>query len=230
MTSASALLPEGFVYLDQIDPTIAQAVMYYGDRNFIGERIDGYKAPKVILTEKSALRLKQVQDDIRRDNYSLVIYDGYRPTKSLDHFVRWRDSVDERMKKFYYPYLTKKETFEMGYVTPTSTHSRGSTVDLTIIELGKTIDRNPEAVQRILNDGRTIYCWQDNTVDMCGSVDLFDPISWHDCTLIDGMYLEKRNYLRNKMKKFNFAEFSQEWWHYTLIDEPFEEHFNFDIE
>lgn len=226
----STALPNGFVYLKQVDPSIIQSVMYFGNRNFIGEKIDGYKASKIILTEKAALRLKQIQNDIKNDNYSLVIYDGYRPQKSLDHFVRWRDSTDESMKLFYYPHLTKLETFQYGYVTPTSSHSRGSTVDLTIIERGKTMNPKPMAVKRKLKDGRFIYFWQDNTVDMFSSVDLLDPISWQNCTSIDDVYQERRSYLRNKMKKYNFTDFALEWWHYTLIDEPFKEHFNFDIE
>lgn len=230
MSNELKTLPDGFVYLHEIDPTIVQSVMYYGNRNFIGERLDGYKAPTIILTEKAALRLKQVQDDIRADNYALVVYDGYRPTKSLDQFVRWRDSSDEKMKLYNYPYLTKQETFDKGYVTPTSSHSRGSTVDLTIIEIGNTIDDNPQAIRRELTDGRSIYRWLDNTVDMYSSVDLFDEASWHDSSVIDEIYRTRRNYLRDKMKKFNFAEFALEWWHYTLIDEPFTEHFNFDIE
>lgn len=223
-------LPDGFVYLKQVDPTIVQEVMYYGERNVIGSRIDGYKAPVVILTEKAALRLKQVQENIKKDNYSLVIYDGYRPQKSLDHFVRWRDSDDERMKPYYYPHLTKKETFEKGYMTPTSTHSRGSTVDLTIIELGKTVNHNPKAIQRTLNDGRSIHYWQDNTVDMFSSVDLMDPASWENTTIIDDIYQTRRAYLRTKMEQFNFEPFALEWWHFRLKDEPFAEHFNFDIE
>lgn len=227
----SLSLPEGFVYLKDIDSSIIQEVMYYGERNFIGERITGYKAPKVILTEKAALRLKNVQEDIKKDNYSLVIYDGYRPTKSLDHFVRWRDSADERMKPFYYPYLTKKETFQHGYVTPTSTQSRGSTVDLTIIELGKKVDPNPKAIKRQLNDGRFVHFWQDNTVDMYTSVDLMDPASWQNTTIIDDIYQTRRKYLRDKMKVYNFEPSELEWWHYKLTDEPFpDQRFNFDIE
>lgn len=230
MLGASSSLPDGFVYLSEIDPTIVQEVMYYGDRNVIGARIDGYKAPIIILTEKAAKQLKQIQENISNDGYSLVIYDGYRPQKSLDHFVRWRDSDDERMKPYYYPYLTKKETFELGYMTPTSTHSRGSTVDLTIIKLGEKVTQNPSAIQRTLRDGRKINYWQDNTVDMFSSVDLLDPASWINTTIIDDIYQERRAYLRNKMKEFNFEPFELEWWHFKLKDEPFTEHFNFDIQ
>lgn len=150
-------LPDGFVYLNQIDPTIIQSVMYYSDRNFIGERIDGYKAPTIIVTEKAALQLKHIQNDIRNDNYSLVIYDGYRPMKAIEHFIRWSDSTDEKMKQFYYPYISKKDMFKLGYISKKSNHNRGSTVDLTIIEIGKTIEPHPKAVRRELNDGRLIY-------------------------------------------------------------------------
>lgn len=230
MLSVCSSLPDGFVYLSEIDPTIIQEVMYYGERNVIGERIDGYKAPKIILTEKAAKQLKQIQENIGNDGYSLVVYDGYRPQKSLDHFVRWRDSADERMKPYYYPHLTKNETFAYGYMTPTSTHSRGSTVDLTIIKLGETVNPNPEATQRTLRDGRSIYYWQDNTVDMFSSVDLMDSASWQNTTIIDTIFQTRRAYLRNKMIEFNFEPFALEWWHYKLKDEPFTEHFNFDIE
>lgn len=230
MHGVSSSLPCGFVYLNQIDPTIIHEVMYYGDRNVLGERVDGYKAPKIILTEKAAEQLKIIQDNIRNDNYSLVIYDGYRPQKSLDHFVRWRWSDDERMKPYYYPHLTKEEVFEIGYMTPTSTHSRGSTVDLTIIELDKTVNHNPKAIERTLKDGRSINYWQDNTVDMFSSVDLMDPASWQNTTIVDEIYQTRREYLRNKMMEFNFEPFELEWWHYKLKDEPFTEHFNFDIE
>lgn len=226
----SSSLPDGFVYLVEIDPTIIQNVIYYGQRNFIGEPVDGYKAPKVILTEKAALRLEQLQQDIKKDNYTLVVYDGYRPQKSLDHFVRWRDWADERMKPFYYPYMTKMDTFKYGYVTPKSSHSRGSTVDLTIMELGKTVNPNPQPIKRELNDGRSIYFWQDNTVDMFSSVDLMDPASWPNCTIIDDVYQQRRNYLRTKMEAYNFRGFELEWWHFTLNNEPFKEYFNFDIE
>ncbi|XP_031637656.1 uncharacterized protein LOC116350072, partial [Contarinia nasturtii] len=152
----SSVLPNGFVYLSEVDPTIIQNVMYYGDQNFIGHRLSGYKAPKLILTKEAAFRLKDIQADIKKDNFSLVIYDGYRPSKALLDFMKWTNSTENdcKTKKYYHPLLTRKQTAEYGYITPTSGHSRGSTVDLSIIELGKTIDPNPKPVKRYLRDGR----------------------------------------------------------------------------
>lgn len=140
MLNETVNLPEGFVYLDQIDPTIIQQMMYYDTRNFVGKQIDGYKANRAILTKEAATALKNLQQDIKNDNYSLVIYDAYRPNKAVQHFVRWGEDVaDQKMKDSYYPYINKAEIFQLGYVAKRSPHSRGSTVDLTIIELGKQL-------------------------------------------------------------------------------------------
>lgn len=225
-------LPSGFVYLNQIDSTIVQHLMYYGDLNFMGRRIDGYKAPKVIVTEKAALHLKMVQDDLRNDNYSLVIYDAYRPQKAVEHVWQWsQDLSDQIMKPFYYPYIDKRDAFKLGYIARKSGHTRGSTVDLTIIKLGETVNPKPRRIQRTLRDGRTIFRWQDNTVDMFTSVDLMDTASYHDTDLIDEEFLRRRNYLRSKMQAHHFQLYPKEWWHYTLINEPFNNtYFDFDVE
>ncbi|WP_250310658.1 M15 family metallopeptidase [Rickettsia endosymbiont of Oedothorax gibbosus] len=232
MLNKTTNLPEGFEYLDQIDPTIIQHMMYYSNNNFIGEQIRGYKAPRAILTKQAAIALKNVQQDVKNDNYSLVIYDAYRPKKAVQHFVSWgEDHVDQKMKEYYYPYINKTEIFLLGYVAKQSAHSRGSTVDLTIIELGKQLHTKPKMRKRITNDGRSIPYFDDNTVDMYSSVDLMDSVSRHDSDLIDPRYLQNRNYLRAKMKKHNFEEYSPEWWHYTLQDEPYkDQYFNFDVE
>jgi D-alanyl-D-alanine dipeptidase len=178
------------------------------------------------------LLLKNIQQDIKNDNYALVIYDAYRPYKAVQHFVNWgHDINDQRMKEFYYPYINKAEIFKLGYVSNRSPHCRGSTVDLTIIELGKTIEKNPKIIRRDLKDNRSISYFSDNTVDMYSSVDLMDLASAHDSNLIPEQYLQNRNYLRAKMKKYGFKEYSVEWWHYTLEDEPYkDQYFDFDIE
>lgn len=225
-------LPQGFVYLDRIDPTIVQTVMYYGNRNFVGERITGYKSPKIILTGEAAFGLRNVQEGIRNDNYSLVVYDGYRPTKAVEHFIRWsNDSGESKMKDFFHPYISRKDIFELGYLAVKSAHCRGSTVDVSIIQLGKEVDADPKLIKRQLKDGRSIYYWQDNTVDMYSSVDLIDVVSWPNSTLIEEEYQNRRNYLHSKMESHHFRQSLLEWWHFTLIDEPFRgTYFNFDIE
>lgn len=187
--SGTLCLPEGFVYLSDIDPTIRSFISFYDTRNLVGQRIDGYKAPKVILTEKAALALKNVQDDIRKDGYSLLIDDAYRPTKAVDHIYRWsKDINDQKMKKFFYPNIDKRDVFKLGYVAKRSGHSRGSSVDLMIIEIGKTFNANPPAIKRNLTNGQSIYYWDDNTVDMYTSAGLLDLASWHDTDLVEPVY------------------------------------------
>lgn len=231
MINKQTILPPGFVYIEHVDPTIMQNMIYYYERNFIGSRINGYKAPRAILTIEAANALKEVQQQLSKAGYSLVIYDAYRPKKAVEHFVNWGHDVnDQKMKDAYYPYIEKIEIFD-GYVSKKSAHSRGSTVDLTIIELGKEITESPVMLKRFLKDKRYINYFDDNTVDMYSSVDLMDKASGHDSDLINEESLENRNYLRSIMIKHNFTPYSKEWWHYTLQNEPFkDQYFDFDIE
>lgn len=232
ISNGALCLPDGFVYLSDVDPTILQHVFYYGTHNFMGTPIDGYKAPKIILTEKAALALKNVQSDVRKDNYTLLVTDAYRPQKAVDHFVRWSEDIsDQKMKQHYYPNIDKRDAFALEYVMKKSGHSRGSTMDLTLIEIGKTYNPNPSAIERKLNNGQTIYRWDDNTCDMFTSVDLMDPASWPNTTLIEAPYMNNRNYLRQKMEAQNFKQLHTEWWHFTLVNEPFNNtYFDFDVE
>lgn len=225
------VLELGFVYLDQVDPTIRQSMMYYTERNFVGQQIKGYNAPRAILTEQAAQALKKVQQDILKDGYSLVIYDAYRPQKAVQQFVEWgQDALDQKMKEFYYPNISKEEIFQLGYVATKSAHSRGSTVDLSIIKHNQEVNLNPSVVMRSLTDGSTIPYFNDNTVDMGSSVDLLDPASSHDSPLIEEQYLQNRNYLRNKMQEHNFIPYDKEWWHYTQKHELYPDvYFDFDV-
>jgi D-alanyl-D-alanine dipeptidase len=111
-----------------------------------------------LLTKEAATALKNLQQDIKNDNYSLVIYDAYRPNKAVQHFISWGEDVaDQKMKDSYYPHINKAEIFQLGYVAKRSPHSRGSTVDLTIIELGKQLNPNPKMIKRPPKDGRLLY-------------------------------------------------------------------------
>jgi D-alanyl-D-alanine dipeptidase len=224
-------LPKGFVYLKDIDPTIIQNMRYYSDENFVGKNVEGYKAPEAILTIEAAKALKVVQAEIKKDGYSLIIYDAYRPQKAVQHFLRWsKDNIDQKNKESFYPYIDKSKCFTLGYIAERSSHSRGSTVDLSIIKLRQKVNNNPKVIKRKLKDERVISYLDDNTVDMYTSFDLFDEASHHDSKLIDKQYLAKRNYLRSKMQKHNFKACQIEWWHYTLEDEPYkDQYFNFDI-
>ncbi|WP_341763668.1 M15 family metallopeptidase [Candidatus Tisiphia endosymbiont of Beris chalybata] len=231
MLNVSANLPKGFVFLEDIDDTIIQNMMYSSNKNFIGTAVEGYNGTRrAIITEAAAQALKKVQQDIKQDNYSLVVYDAYRPSKAVGHFVKWaQDPNDQKMKVLYYPYINKEKIFELGYVAEPSAHSSGSTVDLTIIELGKTVQQEPTVTWRTLKDGRLIARFDDNTVDMGNSIDCMDESSAPDSQLIEEEYLQKRSYLSGKMEANGWKGYYREWWHYTLIDEPYKGcYFDFD--
>jgi len=200
-------LPEGFVYLEEVDPTIVQDLRYYTNENFIGRKLVGYKSNKVILTKQAAEALSKAQKAFLEDGYSLVVYDGYRPQQTVDFFIKWAaDVTDQAEKEKYYPAINKADVFKLGYVAEKSGHSRGSTADLTIIKRGNSL-KVPEVQKRQLTDG-----------------------SHHDSKLITPETLTMRNYLRNMMKKHGFHEYKEEWWHYTLKDEPFPNtYFNFEV-
>ncbi len=227
-------LPEGFVYIKDIDPTIQESVRYASSENFVGAPIEGYVAPRTILTRAAAEALHKVQEELLNEGYCLVVYDAYRPQKAVDNFMRWSTDISEQsMKKRYYPRVNKADVFDLGYVAKKSGHSRGSTVDLSIIKIDKKLKNNSEIVvlSRQLNDGFSILCLDDNSVDMGSTFDLFDEASHHDTSLVGASYIKLRNYLRHKMEKYGFKAYSNEWWHYTLVDEPFPNtYFDFDVE
>lgn len=228
------MLPERFVYLDEVDNSILQDIRYSSNLNFVGEIIAGYKTNRAVMTIDLAEALSKIQDQISKDGYSLVIYDAYRPVKAVEHFVKWASSdniVD--VKSIFYPHIDKSRSFELGYISDKSAHSRGSTVDLTIIDKSSKLRSYDEIITtpRILSDGREILFLDDGTLDMGSHFDLFDESSWHRPTLFSGKFLERRQYLQNIMISNGFTDYSKEWWHYSLNNEPFPNvRFDFDIE
>ena len=151
-------LPEGFVYVDRVIPNIVIELRYYTAHNFVGERIDGYLEPRCILTKEAANALLQVQEELKPFGLGLKIFDAYRPQRAVDHFVRWANNwEDTRTKAEFYPDINKNTLIKDGYIASRSSHSRGSTVDLTIISL------QPET--------------RDKELDMAGGFDFFGPAS-----------------------------------------------------
>ncbi|MDI4646109.1 M15 family metallopeptidase [Cohnella hashimotonis] len=202
-------LPKGFVYLDEVIPAAEYDIRYYSEYNFVGARVDGYKAPYAVMTQQAAKALKAVGDDLADKGYKLVIYDAYRPQKAVDHFIRWsKNPKDQKTKAIFYPDTDKAKLFKLGYLSGKSGHSRGSTVDLSIasIKTGKL-------------------------VDMGGSFDFLGPASAHGAKLADAAQTANRNLLKKVMEKRGFKAYSKEWWHYTLAKEPYPKtYFNFDVE
>lgn len=226
---------KGFVYLSEVDSSIIQSLRYCSNENFVGSKIRGYVKPVVILTKQAAEALKNVQEEVKKDGYSLVVYDAYRPQEAVNHFLEWSEDLSQQSKKDeYYPRVEKNRVFELGYVAKKSGHSRGSTVDLTIIKYGETV-HDIEIKDRQLLDGYSIKLLDDGTVDMGSSFDLFDEVSHFDNNLIPADFKKLRTYLKEVMEKYGFKNYSKEWWHFTLKNEPFHadkdtSYFNFPVE
>ncbi len=225
------LLGKGFVYLSHVDQTIIENTRYATEQNFTGKRVPGYEKKRIICTQKAAEQLKKANSIFKQYGYKLVVYDGYRPQKAVDSFRVWGEKIsDDSMKKYYYPTLQKKDLFNLGYIdTQKSSHSRGSTFDVTIIEVKKNV--KPIVIRkRQLKNGDQFSYFDDNTVDMGSSFDLFHQASNHDSPLISLSYAEKRNLLRKVMKKAGFDSLQKKWWSYTLQNEPYPDtYFDFDL-
>lgn len=223
-------LPLNFVYLKDIDPTIIQSVRYATKNNFVGQVINSYNIAEVILTRVAAEALKDVQTYIKTEGYSLVVYDGYRPQTAVNHFINWSQSFNESHKDLYYPTIDKQAVFSLGYVAKKSGHSRGSTVDLSIVKLDEKL-HDIEISEKTLSDGSKIQFLDDGTVDMGSSFDLLHPASHHNSQLITEEYLTRRNFLKKAMEDHGFRSYDKEWWHYTLNNEPYPDtYFDFPIE
>lgn len=213
-------LPEDFVFLKDIDPTIIENVRYHTNANFTGRPIIGYETNRIVCTNEAAQKLKNAHDDFKSMGYMLVIYDGYRPQRAVEDFIRWgKDNNDQLAKELYYPTVDKSKLFELKYIAKKSSHSRGSAFDLTIIKIDNTLKPIDVTKRKIENDELPFL--DDNTVDMGSSFDLFHEISHHDSSLVSSEHVQKRNLLRDTLRKHGFKEYKEKWWHYTLENEPY---------
>lgn len=198
----------GFVLLSDYVPGIIQEIRYFSSYNFIGERISGYEEPCAIVTQEAARALQNVVAELNTQGFRLKIYDAYRPACAVKHFALWGvDDLDQRMKPFFYPDLEKQELFEKGYIAKRSSHSRGSTVDLTLFDM---------------QSGKE--------VDMGSPFDLFSQVSHPNYRGISDEQCENRLFLQKAMVKGGFDILDCEWWHFTLQGEPYpDSYFDFPV-
>ena len=230
-TSRTAM-PDTFVALKDVDPTILQSVHYGTPHNFTGAVVPGYTPTTgIYCTRLAAERLKNVQEHVNKQGYTLVVYDGYRPQRAVDSFKTWTLAPDQPTSKAqYYPTVDKKEMFNLGYLAKKSSHSRGSTFDLTLIPTAQSLTP-PKPTTRTLTSGEVIPYLDDNTLDMGTSFDLFHEASHHESSLVSKQALANRAILLTAMSLENFRDLYEEWWHYTLADEPYPDtYFNFVVE
>ena len=200
--------PSGFVLLADYVPQIVQEIRYYSTYNFIGDRIDGYEEPCALLTIEAARALKAVSSELIVQGYRLKLFDAYRPACAVKHFVFWGiEDQDVRMKPYFYPELEKQELFAKGYIAKQSSHSRGSAVDLTLLDM---------------KSGKEL--------DMGGPFDLFSERSHPDYRGISAEQYDNRMILRRAMLRNGFRPIDCEWWHFALNNEPYPDtYFNFPV-
>jgi len=200
--------PSGFVLLADYVPGIVQEIRYYTTYNFVGDRIDGYEEPCALLTREAARALKAVSGEVNAQGYRLKIFDAYRPACAVRHFVLWGiEDLDLRMKPYFYPDLEKQELFKRGYIAARSSHSRGSAVDLTLLDM---------------ETGKE--------VDMGSPFDLFSELSHPDSRSVTQEQYDNRMLLRRAMLRNGFAPIDCEWWHFALAQEPYPEtYFEFPV-
>ena len=223
-------LPQGFVYLRDVAPTVRQDMRYYGSHNFTGRPIPGYLAPECILTAPAARALAAVQADLAASNLSLVVYDCYRPQRAVHDFVTWgQNPAEQGMKAEFYPRVDKADFVKLGYVADKSSHTRGSTVDLAIVPLPPAAPA-PYSDSAPKVDCTTPARWRDGSLDFGTAFDCMDPASHVDATALPPAALRNRALLRGVMLKNGFKGYDKEWWHFTLADEPFPQtYFDFPV-
>ena len=199
---------DGFVDVKEFIPSVQLDIRYYTAENFVGREIDGYDASKCLLTRQAAVALKNVQEELARKRQSLKIFDCYRPQRAVDHFIRWaKDLSDQKTKSKYYPSIDKESLFKNGYLAEKSGHSRGSTLDLTIIDL----ESNQE-------------------LDMGTGFDFFDTLSHTVNRRIGKSQQDNRIALKSVMERNGFKNLEEEWWHFTLQNEPYpDKYFDFKV-
>ncbi len=223
-------LPTGFVYLSEVDSTIAQEIRYAGVHNFIGRPVAGYQNAQCILTKDTALALAQVQKELQQSGLSLKVYDCYRPTRAVADFIGWsKDFRQQQMKKEFYPQINKTDFFHLGYVAEKSGHSRGSTVDLTIIPASAISETTLSSKKKLIAcTAPYLQRFPDNSIDMGTGYDCMDEKSHRLNTTVGLVPFAHRMMLSKLMTQHQFAPYAEEWWHFTLKNEPYPNtYFNF---
>lgn len=202
-------LPKSFIYIQEIIPDAQVDIRYLTADNFVGKPVNGYKKNVAILTKPATLALAKVEKELNSKNLGIKIFDTYRPQRAVDHFKVWAKAIDDTItKRKYYPNIDKRNLFRDGFIASKSAHSRGSTIDLTIIDL-KT----------------------KKELDMGTVFDFFGPQSAHSYPKLTKTQKKNREILKSVMMKYGFKPYAKEWWHYTYINEPYKNtYFDFEVQ
>ena len=225
--------PPELVDVTTLNKSIVVEARYFGHHNFLGRPVAGYRAGICLLTKPAAEALAKVQSELVAKGYSLKVYDCYRPQKAVDDFVAWSEDVaDQKMKAEFYPRVDKKDAFRLGYIAFRSGHSRGSTVDLTVIKLPASANAGWKEGDKLLDCAAPrSQRFKDNSIDMGTGYDCFDDKAATLSPGLGGKVMANRLLLKQAMEKHGFENYEKEWWHYTLKSEPYPDTFhNLDVQ
>jgi zinc D-Ala-D-Ala dipeptidase len=228
---AGAALPKGFVYLRDLDPAIVQDIRYAGSHNFVGRPIRGYLAAECILSASAANALETVQRILTEKKLSLIVWDCYRPKRAVEDFFQWsKDPTHTEMKAEFYPRTDKEKLFALGYLAKRSAHSRGSTVDLGIVPTASSFAPSPSPLQPLKAcTSPKGERFEDGTIDFGTGYDCLDVLAKTSNVLVGGIARHNRQLLKSYMEAAGFRSYAREWWHFELVNEPFN-HVGFDFE
>jgi zinc D-Ala-D-Ala dipeptidase len=227
------IAPADFLALQDIDPMIPQEIRYFTAHNFTGNPVDGYRAPMCILTRDAAQGLKRAQQQLVQREYTLKVYDCYRPQRAVNDFVAWsQDLGDQRMKAEFYPRVDKSTLFRDGYIAERSEHSRGSTVDLTLVKLPVVPTRAYSTVRPLIDCTAPVSArFPDDSIDMGTGFDCFDTLAHTLDPRIQGEHLKNRLLLKDVLQSEGFVNYVNEWWHFTYQPERYPDtYFDFPVE
>jgi zinc D-Ala-D-Ala dipeptidase len=229
VVSVFGVLPDGFVYLSDVDSSILEVIRYYSSHNFMGSRVLGYMSPRCVLTRPAAESLSLIQQRLLARGLSLKVWDCYRPQMAVDMFVLWANNSDNLLKQEFYPTLDKQDLFP-EYIARRSGHSRGSTVDLTIVSL----PAQPEEDYTIGDTLRPCFSadrFRDGGLDMGTGFDCCHPLAHTAASGLTDVQRANRALLLGAMESGGWVNYEGEWWHYTLQQEPYPlEYFDFAIQ
>ncbi len=221
---AASALPKGFVYLRDIDPTIVQDIRYAASHNFLGRPARGYLAAECILSAPAANALATVQRMLAEKKLSLIVWDCYRPKRAVDDFLQWsKDPAHSEMKAEFYPRTDKEKLFALGYLARRSAHSRGSTVDVGIVPtaFSSAPPPNPSQPLKACTTAKGER-FEDGTIDFGTGYDCLDVLANTSNALVGTIAQRNRQTLRSYMQGAGFRPYAREWWHFELINAPFD--------
>jgi D-alanyl-D-alanine dipeptidase len=221
---AQAPAPADFVDAAAVVDGLVVDLRYFGENNFVGERIDGYESARCLLSMRAAHTLAAVQRNLAARGLGLKVFDCYRPQRAVSHFMRWATAIDDiRRKAEFYPDLDKRNLFKEGYIAARSAHSRGSTLDVTLVR--RTLLTQPEEEAAQATAGQEAV-----ELDMGSPFDFFGPRSWPSDKSVSASAQRNRALLADAMIRGGFKPHDREWWHFTLANEPFPDtYFDFSV-